>query len=726
MNVDQIVEWIAAGDIDSVEGAWLEAVEQNVPVDQMTAVLEALVSAGKTAEAETMASMLLSERLEAAEPVAALELARALLLAVPDSTELRKQTVALYQRAHGSQDHFRALLAASGLEAGQSPRRATRTLDVCLSLQAGDYLVNRFDHRAARVERFDDALGEFVLATAGGATQLDPKKLADEFEPADPADFRVLCQLRGGELGRLIQDDPAGVLIGICQSRGGQVDADALKALLVGNYMESGKWSSWWSRARTAAKRCPQLSVDGRSPVVVSYHPQGRTLEEELAGAAAEARTPQTQLAVIQQYLRECAQRKQAANEAFLAPLVAALAKEITDYRTRRPADALLAALALDAALSAGAPAPQAVCPTAAELLAESRDPAAAIAHLHDASLWPAALAALSARPDAADAFQKLLGIAPASQLDAICAQLRAAGRGEAIDSAVADALANPIENIALCVWLWKGPAETVAACPPKLELLSRLLGALQTAEHDWNVRAADRKGVYQEVRSALSANNYAAYRQAVGEMTEAVAATIKRRVERSDGLAETVREQMLQVLKENFYSLFLKARVEPWLDENVLWTTEKSLHAREAELKNLMEVKMLENSRAIGIAASHGDLSENSEWQYAIEEQRRLKAQAAQMQDELAKARILHAQDVPDESVGIGSRVTLKRLPDGPENVLTFLGPWDSDPSRGVLSYQSALALALMGKQTGESAVLRIGEEEGEYRIERIESALD
>ncbi|HOF18370.1 MAG TPA: hypothetical protein PK082_05630, partial [Phycisphaerae bacterium] len=364
MNVDQIVEWIAAGDIDSVEGAWLEAVEQNVPVDQMTAVLEALVSAGKTAEAETMASMLLSERLEAAEPVAALELARALLLAVPDSTELRKQTVALYQRAHGSQDHFRALLAASGLEAGQSPRRATRTLDVCLSLQAGDYLVNRFDHRAARVERFDDALGEFVLATAGGATQLDPKKLADEFEPADPADFRVLCQLRGGELGRLIQDDPAGVLIGICQSRGGQVDADALKALLVGNYMESGKWSSWWSRARTAAKRCPQLSVDGRSPVVVSYHPQGRTLEEELAGAAAEARTPQTQLAVIQQYLRECAQRKQAANEAFLAPLVAALAKEITDYRTRRPADALLAALALDAALSAGAPAPQAVCPT--------------------------------------------------------------------------------------------------------------------------------------------------------------------------------------------------------------------------------------------------------------------------------------------------------------------------------------------------------------------------
>ena len=210
--------------------------------------------------------------------------------------------------------------------------------------------------------------------------------------------------------------------------------------------------------------------------------------------------------------------------------------------------------------------------------------------------------------------------------------------------------------------------------------------------------------------------------------MDEGVAATVKRRIERCDGLAQAVRRDMLDTLKESFYALFAerKAQVEPWAAENTLWVTEASLRAREAELKELVDVRMLENSRAIGAAAEHGDLSENSEWKYAVEEQGRLNVTASTMRQELAKAQVMHPGDVPADHVGIGSRVTLKRDGDGQELVVRFLGSWDVDIASRVFSYLSDFGQRTMGKTLGDEVEVKIQGIEGIYRIEALSSALE
>ena len=95
------------------------------------------------------------------------------------------------------------------------------------------------------------------------------------------------------------------MLAGVCQAHGGRIAATDLKDLLVPRYMPAEDWSSWWGRARTAAKRSDRLSLEGRHPIEVVYHPGGRSLEDELAADAEAATMPLEKLEVLRRYVRD-------------------------------------------------------------------------------------------------------------------------------------------------------------------------------------------------------------------------------------------------------------------------------------------------------------------------------------------------------------------------------------------------------------------------------------
>ena len=344
---------------------------------------------------------------------------------------------------------------------------------------------------------------------------------------------------------------------------------------------------------------------------------------------------------------------------------------------------------------------------------------------LDESSLWPAAYDALAKREDAADHFEILLANQPANQLDDIASRLRAAERSDAIERIVTDALVKPAENVQICLWLWLNPAEPPACTPSPLDQLSRLLSVMDEINRDWDFDHNLKRDTFGLIRSAMLAYKCKMFRQAMTEMDNDVAATIKRRVDRSPGLSDVASDELLAMLREDFGQLFLKERIAPWLDENLIWTTQEALDRRQAELKDLIEFKLPANSRAIGAAADLGDLSENSEWQAAIEEQRRLQAKVAKISDDFARARVLHKDEVTTDAVCIGSRVAVKNIQTGEEMELTLLGAWDSDVANRVFSYQTPLAQSLMGKSPGDTATLKLNNTETEYVIERLESGL-
>jgi hypothetical protein len=506
---------------------------------------------------------------------------------LPGTEELRKTVIEWYRQVYGQKENFKTFLAASGLNTHQSPRRAIRTLDTCLAITPGRYLVNRFDGRVVCVKQFDDVMEEFELTEGNATIQADPKLLADEFELADENDFRVLKRCNPDRLKELLQKDPAAILIGICSTQSNhQIDSNALKRLLVPQYLPEAEWSKWWSRARTATKKYDVLSLEGRNPVIVNYHPHGCPTEDLFVQAIKDARMPLDYLQILRDYEREIRHAKQEMDADFTEGLMNTLSEQADMFRKRRPADALAAALAIDIAIKHGIAAPTRQHPTAVEILAADPNPAASIMALNESSLWPMALQALDAHPQAADQFEKLFQIAPTDYLDRIANRLRKFQRSDAIEKAVVAAMANPTKYLQICLWLWKGPDEEVAAAPSRLDLLSRLFAAMQEFSRDWDLDKEFRKNAFQQFRSAMVAQNGQLFRETLKGLDNELAATIKRRVERSEALSDSTRDDLLQILREDYYALFLKEKIAPWADENILWTTEEALKKVQADLK--------------------------------------------------------------------------------------------------------------------------------------------
>ncbi|MCD4823326.1 MAG: hypothetical protein K8S55_01855, partial [Phycisphaerae bacterium] len=422
MNIEQIKKWIGTGNFQDAENAWMNAIEDSPAPDKVWQVLESLVAADKAEMAETLGWAMLDAHADAPKDQT-LALARAALLAVPESQELRSQTVELYKAVHGPDGNFDKLWKSAGLDGGQSPKRAIRTLDTCLAIQPDKYMANRFDGRVIQITQLN-ALGEFEFTDAGQSESLEPKLLADEFDLLPETDFRVLSRKDPDALAEMFKKQLDKVLIGLCESHGGSVDTDQIKKVILGKFVPKDKWTSWWGRARTAVKKCGNLVLEGRNPVTVVYHPGGQSLEEELAEQLEEAYSPKEYLGVLRNYMREVAHRGLTADAEFTRPIMNALAARAVQWAQSRPGDALEAVGAIAIGEKLGAAPPEKEYPTASAVLAKADKPAETIADLDDAALWPIAMAALAERDDAAERFGELFSLAPAGQLDTIAAKL--------------------------------------------------------------------------------------------------------------------------------------------------------------------------------------------------------------------------------------------------------------------------------------------------------------
>jgi transcription elongation GreA/GreB family factor len=153
----------------------------------------------------------------------------------------------------------------------------------------------------------------------------------------------------------------------------------------------------------------------------------------------------------------------------------------------------------------------------------------------------------------------------------------------------------------------------------------------------------------------------------------------------------------------------FFAAELGPFWVGNTIWTTKAGLEARSAELKELREVKIPENQDAIGRAASYGDLSENAEWEAAMEEMRNLTSRAMEMEEELREADLLDNAAFPENTVCPGMTVKYRETDTGEARAVTILGPWDGMHGEDVVSYRAPLAAGLCGLHPGDSAKITL-----------------
>lgn len=140
-----------------------------------------------------------------------------------------------------------------------------------------------------------------------------------------------------------------------------------------------------------------------------------------------------------------------------------------------------------------------------------------------------------------------------------------------------------------------------------------------------------------------------------------------------------------------------------------------------EKELHYLKTKGRKEMAEKIAEARSHGDLSENADYDAAKDAQGLMELKINKLSNTLAKAQIIDASEFPDDKVYIMSKVKVKNLETGDEITYKMVSPEEADFEQQKLAVTSPVGKALMGKKIGDIAVINVPAGKIEYEVLEI-----
>ena len=139
-------------------------------------------------------------------------------------------------------------------------------------------------------------------------------------------------------------------------------------------------------------------------------------------------------------------------------------------------------------------------------------------------------------------------------------------------------------------------------------------------------------------------------------------------------------------------------------------------------ELNYLKTVREKEVAELIKEARSYGDLSENSEYDEAKDEQGRVYSRIAEVENILANCVVIEETDLDSDYVRLGCTVTVLDKEFDEEVTYKIVGSQEADPMNGAISEDSPFGKALLGKNVGDEVVVDAPAGPVEYKILKVE----
>ncbi|MCG7410740.1 transcription elongation factor GreA [Paenibacillus sp. ACRRX] len=148
---------------------------------------------------------------------------------------------------------------------------------------------------------------------------------------------------------------------------------------------------------------------------------------------------------------------------------------------------------------------------------------------------------------------------------------------------------------------------------------------------------------------------------------------------------------------------------------------TQDGLKKLEEELDNLKSVKRREVAERIKVAIGYGDISENSEYEDAKNEQAFIEGRVITLEKMLRNARIINNDDINTDIVSIGSTVIVEDLEYGDKMEYAIVGTAESDPLKNKISNESPVGKAILGKGVGTVVDVSVPAGVIQYKIVEI-----
>src|SRR5881394_810161 len=266
-----------------------------------------------------------------------------------------------------------------------------------------------------------------------------------------------------------------------------------------------------------------------------------------------------------------------------------------------------------------------------------------------------------------------------------------------------------------MMVWLCRERAAWPELITP--EILPAILSAIERDQHNEASRSSRLRDLLLDDRELIS---HIFRNSEVGAARDVMRRLLLTPV--FDNL--TKRSLMARVIKLYPELESMATGAQPEEKAESLIVSWSSLHKRQEEYEEIVNKKIPENSKEIGVARSYGDLRENFEFKAAKQMQAVLMRRKSELEQMLHRARGTDFSNADTSQVSIGTIVVLRDVESAQEEPYTILGAWDGDPDRHIISYQTAIGQALLGKKRGERVTLNTDHGSATYEVVAIEPA--
>jgi transcription elongation factor GreA len=714
-----LLSHVKKGDWEQLEDDWTELMLG----DASTApVLAALPHAARRRELQRFVPYLrdhaeLLSKSDRAEEAA--RLLGAALLAGASPGELGKPLFDAARAAWGHESWWPALAEMSGfVEGAPDVRVAWRTLEQLMAIKDGSAVYHGNGWGIGAIEHVDLELLEVRVRFATGRSDTFPMTTArDIFEVLAADDPRALVVNDPARLASMVREEPLELLGAVVRRHGGQVAYGQLKTTMSMLGVDGSSFSTFWRKARKLADESGWFEITGAG---VKVQIKANLIEADPAEALKRQLRRSNSFAAALQRVRDVISGKGVDAELREAALLTL--EELADAETRDQPRRLSAWMLLRDERQATPPGLQALL-----VEANTAEPVGDVPALWDLF---GQLPGLREQERAVELLRELRGDAwlddaardlvhaPSGMARPLVEALDAAERVEDLRVHYASLLLRPSRNPRLFIAL----AEHLERLPdgPGIETteLQRLTAMLQLAAHLKRQPASDQFAARARLRlTSLLAEGA---RPLFPVLVDAAGPDELRRVNSivERGVDREIDRLFTAIVVERAPEIF-RGSERPFWEGDAIWTTREGLARHEEELRILRDVKIPENSEAIGRAASFGDLSENSEWEAAIADQRNLTRRAAEIEAEVRAAALLENAAIPEGTVAPGTRVVYRQ--DGVDHDVSLLGPWDGAGREDVISYRSPIAQGLLGLRVGTRVTVQLPNGTTEIQVIRV-----
>ena len=515
----------------------------------------------------------------------------------------------------------------------------------------------------------------------------------------------------------MLKTDPTAVVRNILESLGGAATVQQISQMMIGDLFNEAEWKRWWSSTTKALKKNGFFHIPAKKTEPIKLRGEKVSRADELLTFFDQARQPKEQVAALEQIIKfhndfdkpeaqlqpvvTAIENAAARNQRLNAPLAFELVIGRDELLTRSPnlkttnLSLTLPKLIADEQARLGAILPK--LPSGKEKKVLQTMPEAL------GEVWTTRALQLMQSNNARAVQQIPRVFADAGKQDELRTFLERGIRDHSLTSEI-------------LVWLCKErDGEWGTLMMP--DLLGAILSALERDQHNENSRGS-------KLRDLLLDD-----RQLIPDMFEgadvAVARDAMRRLMLTPVFDELTKRSLLARIIKLYPELESVITGEQKEEKSeALVVSWSSLEKRKAEYEELINKKIPENSKEIGVARSYGDLRENFEFKAAKEMQAVLMRRKSELEIALHNARGTAFESPDTTQVSIGTVVGLRDSETGKEETYTVLGAWDGDPDRGIISYQTAIGQAMLGHKLGEVVSLTDEHETRRFAIISIEAA--